>query len=101
MHGFKDAEPPWHIEITMHGTRRAWELRIKDNGSGISPEVAQSILDRAEKFSENSEMGSIGGLGTVNTIVRLRLTHNSNTKCVINGDDGTEIIITAGDDNDV
>lgn len=101
MHGFNDAEPPWHIEIEMHGTRDAWELRIKDNGSGISVETAQHILSRAEKFSANSEMGSIGGLGMVNTIVRLRLTHNSNTECVINGDDGTEIIIRTGGENHV
>ena len=75
--------------------------QIKDNGSGISPDVVQNILARAEKFSETSEIGSIGGLGTVNTIVRLRLTHNSNTKCIINGDDGTEIIIMTGEDNHV
>lgn len=100
-HGFRDVEPPWHIEIAMHGTRKAWKLRIKDNGSGISPDVVQNILARAEKFSETSEIGSIGGLGTVNTIVRLRLTHNSNTKCIINGDDGAEIIIMTGEDNHV
>ena len=101
MHGFKDTEPPWHIEIEMHGTRDAWELRIKDNGSGISAKTAQHILSRAENFSANSEMGSIGGLGMINTIVRLRLTHNSNTECVINGDDGTEIIIRTGGENHV
>lgn len=100
-HGFKDAEPPWTIEISMHGTREAWQLRIKDNGSGMSPETAQGIIDRVKKFSEDSEMGCIGGLGTVNTIVRLRLTHNSNTECIINGDGGTEIIIRTGDDKRV
>lgn len=101
MHGFKKTEPPWRIDISMHGSQSAWELRIKDNGIGISREKAAEILKKADESCEHMTTGSIGGLGMINTIVRLRITHNSNTRCIINGENGTEIIIRTGEKNDV
>lgn len=101
MHGFKNAEPPWRIDISMHGTKDAWELRIKDNGTGMTKDAAERILSKAEKCCNDMEHGGIGGLGMVNTIVRLRLTHSSNTNCIIHGENGTEIIIRTGDSENV
>lgn len=93
MHGFKSVEPPWKVDISMVGTRTSWELRIKDNGCGISVENADEILRRADECCANMGVGNIGRLGIVNTIVRLRMTRSQNIKCEINGENGAEIII--------
>ena len=97
MHGFKSVEPPWKIDISMTGTRKSWELRIRDNGCGISKENAKEIIRRADECCANMGVGNIGRLGIVNTIVRLRMTHSKNIKCEIDGENGTEIIIKMGE----
>ena len=85
----------------MTGTRKSWELRIKDNGIGISKENADEIIRRADECCKNMGVGHIGGLGMVNTIVRLRMTHSKNIKCEINGENGIEIIIRMEEETDV
>ncbi len=101
VHGFKNVEPPWRIDISMKGNTQSWELRIKDNGCGMSGGDIERILNDADNCTRNIEMRSIGGLGMVNTIVRLRLTHDKNTECIINGEHGTEIVIRTGEKSDV
>ena len=101
VHGFKSVEPPWRVDISMTGTRKSWELRIKDNGIGISKENADEIIRRADECCKNMGVGHIGGLGMVNTIVRLRMTHSKNIKCEINGENGIEIIIRMEEETDV
>ena len=68
---FKEKEPPWNIDIKMVGTKDRWELIIKDNGSGISEERIAEIKDKIDKALNERQVGNIGGLGIVNTIVRL------------------------------
>lgn len=101
VHGFKSVEPPWRVDISMTGNRKSWELRIKDNGIGISKENADEIIRRADECCKNMGVGHIGGLGMVNTIVRLRMTHSKNIKCEINGENGIEIIIRMEEETDV
>ena len=43
------------------------------------------------------QVGNIGGLGIVNTIVRLTMTHNKNLKYDIYNDNGMEIKIVVGE----
>ena len=54
----------------MVGTKDRWELIIKDNGSGISEERIAEIKDKIDKALNERQVGNIGGLGIVNTIVR-------------------------------
>ncbi len=96
MHGFKEKEPPWKIEITMCGTRKNWELVIRDNGSGISRERINEIYKKEQKSSLDMTVSDIGGLGIVNTVIRLKITHNSDITYEIKNDNGTVIRITSG-----
>ena len=75
----------------MIGTKDRWELIIKDNGSGISEERIAEIKDKIDKALNERQVGNIGGLGIVNTIVRLTMTHNKNLKYDIYNDNGMEI----------
>lgn len=97
MHAFKDAEPPWNIDIKMTGTPERWELIIKDNGSGISQEKIDEINRKTETALSERSLGGIGGLGVVNTIVRLKLTHSESVKYSIWNDGGMGIKIIVGD----
>ncbi len=97
MHAFKDAEPPWSIDIKMTGTPERWELIIKDNGSGISQERIDEINRKTETALSERSLGGIGGLGVVNTIVRLKLTHSESVKYSIWNDGGMGIKIIVGD----
>lgn len=96
MHGFKEKEPPWKIEITMRGTRKNWELVIRDNGSGISKERINEIYKKEQKASLDMTVSDIGGLGIVNTVIRLKMTHNSDITYEIKNDNGTVIRIISG-----
>ena len=97
IHAFKEKVPPWNIDIKMIGTKDRWELIIKDNGSGISEERIAEIKDKIDKALNERQVGNIGGLGIVNTIVRLTMTHNKNLKYDIYNDNGMEIKIVAGE----
>ena len=81
----------------MVGTKDRWELIIKDNGSGISEERIAEIKDKIDKALNERQVGNIGGLGIVNTIVRLTMTHNKTLKYDIYNDDGMEIKIVVGE----
>lgn len=97
MHGFKQIEPPWNIVIEMHGTSRNWELIIRDNGSGIPEEKISEIENKIEKFLSEMAVGEIGGIGVVNTVVRLKMLHDSSVKFRIYNENGAVIHITAGE----
>ena len=97
IHAFKEKEPPWNIDIKMVGTKDRWELIIKDNGSGISEERIAEIKDKIDKALNERQVGNIGGLGIVNTIVRLTMTHNKNLKYDIYNDNGMKIKIVVGE----
>lgn len=92
-HGFKTVEPPWSISIEMHGTVRSWELVVKDNGAGMSEERIEEIRNRTDIAIREMSLGDIGGIGIVNTIVRLTMLNNNGVKYKIYNDNGAVIII--------
>lgn len=93
MHGFKQVEPPWNIAIEMRGTSRRWELTVRDNGSGIPEGKIIDIENRIEKCLSEMEVGEIGGIGIVNTVVRLKMIHDSSVKFRIYNENGAVIHI--------
>jgi len=95
-HGFKQKEPPWHISIKMAGNIDAWTLVIKDNGTGIDEDKIKEIENKIEKAVAEMTLGEIGGLGIINTIARLKMTHNEKIRYRIYNDDGMVIKITSG-----
>ncbi|MGN0149572.1 MAG: sensor histidine kinase [Clostridia bacterium] len=96
MHGFKSKEPPWNIKIIMRGSRDEWELIIRDNGSGITEQRIAEVNKNVEDALSKRTVGDIGGLGIVNTMVRLKMTHNSNISYDIKNDNGMIIRIVSG-----
>ncbi len=97
MHAFKDAEPPWRVDIKITGSPNRWELTVKDNGSGISKEKIEEIGEKIENALSEMPLGVTEGLGIVNTIVRLRLTRSEPVQYSIWNDGGMVIKIIVGD----
>lgn len=95
-HGFKNAEPPWNVDIEMHGKLKNWELIVKDNGTGIAEECISELKSKIDSAADEMNLGEIGGIGIVNTIVRLKILHNKEVKYQIYNDNGAVIRITVG-----
>lgn len=92
-HGFKSVAPPWRIDIKMTGTPQCWTLTIKDNGSGISDEKIKEIETHVEAMLSQNYIDFEHGIGVVNTIARLKMTHNENIRYEIKNNNGTVISI--------
>lgn len=87
-HGFRNKEAPWRIEIRMHGDINDWVLEIRDNGTGISEAEIIKIKNKVSNAMSEMNVSNLGGLGVVNTIVRLKMTHNKNLKFDFFNDNG-------------
>lgn len=79
-HAFNDSDPPWKIAISCTRDAKEWKIVISDNGSGI-PETELASLQKqiadllaAESFSLDQSDG-IGGLGIINTVMRLKMLY--------------------------
>ena len=92
-HGFKMVEPPWSISIGLHGNEDHWELTISDNGAGISDERIEEITEKIERSVKDMTLSDMGGVGLVNNVVRLKLTHSRKADLTIDGTSGTHIRI--------
>ena len=101
MHGFKGKEPPWNIDVQIHGTVKKWELTVRDNGTGVTQENIERIKKQLENTENEMPMGNIGGLGIVNTITRLKMTHSKRISYDILNDNGAVIKIYAEDERNV
>lgn len=99
-HGFANTTPPWVIDIAIDKNDGYWFMKVSDNGSGIEEEVIKSIILKAEKFtkdlSENIQDMKLGGLGLLNTYVRLKLLYSDNMIFRIEKNSPSGSIITFG-----
>lgn len=93
-HGFKMSPPPWNIDVKIRGNNRHWELTIRDNGVGITDERIAEIRDKIDAAVSEMSLSDIGGVGLVNTVVRLKLTHSKRVDYSIRSGSGTTIRIT-------
>ena len=79
-HGFKDCRPPWHIRIESKADKGEWSLKMADNGSGITAEKVKEIQEKVETYrsdvATNYKNLRLGGMGLVNTLLRLALAQN-------------------------
>ena len=95
-HGFKSAEPPWRLSIQVFREENQWIIRVADNGCGFPEEKRQELLRQVE--STLSDLGGadlqIGGLGLVNTIIRLRIMSADAISFSITPNDPTGTILT-------
>ncbi len=92
-HGLKEVMPPWLIHIKAYIKDNLWILEINDNGTGISDDQIKKIYQKVDDFTknpaENIKELKLGGMGLINTIVRLRLLYKKDFILNIeNGDNG-------------
>lgn len=79
-HGFKKKTFPWIIEIQVLFLEKSWEIRIRDNGSGIEAEELDRIREELEaiRYKELAELIKeleIGGLTLKNVFARLYIAY--------------------------
>ncbi len=76
-HGFKSIRPPWFIKVSVMVTEDRWELSVSDNGGGMTLEEIAALNARIhmcrENIASNYPMLRLGGIGLVNTILRLSM----------------------------
>ena len=98
-HGFSNNRPPWIIRVVASVDDARWSVTIEDNGTGIDPDLWARVQARVEEFllhpADALTHGRIGGLGLVNTVVRLRLKYGQTSifEIVSREDGGTRITL--------
>ncbi len=99
-HGFTNVRPPWHVDISFERDEHEWKVKVRDNGSGVTPEQIRDINHRIEEYQKNfaesySEL-RIGGLGLINTVLRLKLAQEGQSipfEISSNPEGGTTVVI--------
>lgn len=101
-HGFSKS-PVEIMEIKIFGKvneKDQWEISIFDNGSGFDKEVLQGLNERIIRYKEKilkyekPEELSIGGMGIVNTFVRLDLYFGDKAEFDIKNNEQCGALIT-------
>ncbi len=97
-HGFKNVLPVWNILINCYTLDDFWYITIADNGSGIASEKIKNIEELVAEFTENPSHSishlTLGGMGLVNTLSRLKLNQEYNVDYSIGPNYPTGTIIT-------
>lgn len=98
-HGFKKKTFPWIIDIQVLFMENVWEIRIRDNGSGIEAEKQKQIQEQLNEI-HNKELTElikelrIGGLSLKNVFVRLYIAYGEDLIFDIeNSEHGAGIVI--------
>ena len=92
-HAFKAGGDAWRIEISLHGTPESFTLIIRDNGVGMNDAKIAELSQNIDKACETMSLSNVGGVGLVNTIVRLKLMQGKRIRYRILCRNGTEITI--------
>lgn len=99
-HGFKDVRPPWHIDIRLERTDGNWQVSVADNGRGVTQAEIDEQNARIKRFrsdvASNYPTLRLGGMGLVNTILRLELLRAEPVAYRIERRDVGGTIITLG-----
>ena len=98
-HGFKNKRPPWRIGVRFACENGAWSIEVRDNGCGVSAGEIEGIYQKIDGYQRDlaatySEL-RLGGMGLVNTILRLRLARREPIRFDIRSsqEGGTTVVI--------
>jgi sensor histidine kinase YesM len=99
IHGFQN-EPPWHIDIRAEAADGRWTLIVQDNGIGMTDAEIEALKARIQTYRADIA-GSYrhlaqGGLGVVNTLLRLMLMYKLPVTYQIQHRPGGGLIIAIG-----
>ncbi len=96
-HAFTNVRPPWSIAVKAWRTKRHWYISIADNGAGFPAEqkarLEQQLAELSQDMTGIQEL-QIGGLGLVNTVLRLRLSAGEDAAFTIEPNEPKGTIIT-------
>ncbi len=97
-HAFSEVEPPYYVKITARVKEGKWTIEVCDNGCGLSDIGKKEIIDKIEGYWRGSsdkytEM-KIGGLGLINTLIRMRLNTGKDITYAIEDNTPRGLIIT-------
>ena len=75
-HGTQSA-PPWHIEIQGFIENQQWQITVKDNGPGFSPESLANIDKKIQEIDERGLLPNLelNGMALLNIYIRLKLVY--------------------------
>ena len=97
-HGFANMEPPYIIKISAGIENEKWYIRISDNGSGFTTldkeQVSNKINEYLNSLNRNFQDIKTGGVGLINTIIRLKLNTGKEIDYTIEDNIPTGSIIT-------
>ena len=102
-HAFAGCKPPYNICVSANVQDQRWRISIRDNGNGFDPDKIQEINDRmktdrltVDVNRDDGTMPGLGGLGIVNSLLRLNLFFENGIKFEIKSNvdsPGTEIYL--------
>lgn len=108
-HGFKDKKPPNRILIVAEMKGYRWSISIIDNGNGIEKSKIDQIYKRIEENftdielvkEEKKNSAGMGGMGIINSVMRLKMVYGSTFSFSIGiNDDGGTTVCLEGDYDD-
>ncbi len=70
----KSVKPPWRISVDGMVTGIYWEINIKDNGAGFSPEDLKEINEKIDYINRTDLLPNleINGMGLMNIYIRFK-----------------------------
>ena len=99
-HGFKTARPPWRVKVRVYGEGDGWRIEVTDNGGGVTAEQIAKIHGMIDAYmgdiATNYSQLRLGGMGLVNTVLRLRLSMKGETSFEIEQAPGGGTRVTIG-----
>ena len=103
-HGFRNVEGSMDIRVDGIRSGTRWSLEVTDNGQGFDPEVLKQVNAKIQRFAaapgyrEDDSGLAIGGLGLLNTYIRLYLFFRGNFGWTLeNSAEGGAHVIIGGD----
>lgn len=101
VHGYRQSAEVIEVSVTGHLGEHEWHIRVHDNGSGISKERLQGIMDSIKSvrnkltYDRSNVELEIGGMGLVNIYARLYMLYTESLIFKIESEEsgGTDVII--------
>ncbi|WFR57296.1 histidine kinase [Anaerocolumna sp. AGMB13025] len=103
-HGFKKVLPVWEININCYQDETLFIIEISDNGIGFLQKDIDNLREKVDSFLKEPSASlpslTLGGMGLINTLVRMKLKYHENFQYFIKPSDtflhGTKIVFQIG-----
>lgn len=93
VHGFRDCVPPYNMNIICKRDCSGYHITISDNGCGLSKSTLNELKDKMN-HTEKFQVEGVGGMGIVNTVMRLKYIYSDRIEVKIQSElPGVQIII--------